>query len=275
MRVADALAQARSHAVESLDAQLLLAHLMKVGRTWLIAHDDAPLDAELASHWASWLERRAGRRAAGLPARAQGVPQPRASGDAGGADSAARNRAAGRLGRLRCSRRAAASARSSTSVRAAARSRWRSANRIPTPMSSPPTPATRRWRSPVAMRRAWRCRSNSSRRPGGRDCTGGASTSSSPTRPTSARAIRHSTPCATSRERRWSPGHDGLDALRAIASQAPGHLNAGGWILLEHGFDQAEPVRALLRAAGLRDIETRQDLAGHSRVTGARRFTVA
>ena len=60
MRVAAALAQARAHAIESLDAQLLLAHLMKVGRTWLIAHDDAPLDAELALHWGSWLERRAG-----------------------------------------------------------------------------------------------------------------------------------------------------------------------------------------------------------------------
>lgn len=67
-----------------------------------------------------------------------------------------------------------------------------------------------------------------------------------------------------------SPGADGLAALRAIAAQAGAHLERGGWLLLEHGFDQGEPVRALLRAAGLRRVETRRDLAGLERVSGAR-----
>ncbi|WP_199873412.1 peptide chain release factor N(5)-glutamine methyltransferase [Ideonella sp. A 288] len=65
-------------------------------------------------------------------------------------------------------------------------------------------------------------------------------------------------------------GPDGLDALRAIVAGAPAHLEAGGWLLLEHGFDQAPAVRALLHAGGLDDIATRCDLAGHDRCTGGR-----
>jgi len=65
-------------------------------------------------------------------------------------------------------------------------------------------------------------------------------------------------------------GEDGLVALREIVSGAPAHLTPGGWLLLEHGFDQAGDVRALLGAAGLEMIETRADLAGHPRATGGR-----
>jgi release factor glutamine methyltransferase len=68
-----------------------------------------------------------------------------------------------------------------------------------------------------------------------------------------------------------TPGGDGLAALRAIVDGAVPHLGARGWLLLEHGFDQAEAVRALLAAAGTDAIETRSDLAGHPRATGARR----
>lgn len=65
-------------------------------------------------------------------------------------------------------------------------------------------------------------------------------------------------------------GADGLDALRHIAAGAAQHLRPGGWLLLEHGFDQAEAVSALLRAHGLNDVQTRHDLAGQPRCTGAR-----
>ena len=65
-------------------------------------------------------------------------------------------------------------------------------------------------------------------------------------------------------------GPDGLDALRAIARDAPRCLRPGGWIALEHGLDQGAAVRALLDAAGLQGTETRRDLAGHERVTLAR-----
>jgi release factor glutamine methyltransferase len=63
---------------------------------------------------------------------------------------------------------------------------------------------------------------------------------------------------------------DGLGLLRAIISQAPGQLFAGGWLLLEHGYDQGESVSALLAAAGLVDVFTERDLAGLPRVSGAR-----
>jgi len=63
-------------------------------------------------------------------------------------------------------------------------------------------------------------------------------------------------------------GADGLDEIRRIAVQAPDHLVTGGVLLLEHGFDQGEPVRTLLQQAGFTDVQTRRDLAGLDRVSG-------
>lgn len=66
-------------------------------------------------------------------------------------------------------------------------------------------------------------------------------------------------------------GADGLDDLRRIVAAAPAHLKPGAWLLLEHGWDQAGAVRALLAGAGLREAQSRQDLAGIERCSGARR----
>lgn len=66
-----------------------------------------------------------------------------------------------------------------------------------------------------------------------------------------------------------SPGGDGLDAIRAIVAGAPARLCPGAWLLLEHGFDQADQVRELLRARGFTQPRTRHDLAGRPRCTGA------
>lgn len=65
-------------------------------------------------------------------------------------------------------------------------------------------------------------------------------------------------------------GPDGLDALRLICAQAPGYLQPGGWLVVEHGFDQAQAVRELMRQAGLEQICSLRDLAGHERVTEGR-----
>lgn len=65
-------------------------------------------------------------------------------------------------------------------------------------------------------------------------------------------------------------GADGLDALRTLCAQAPAHLHGGGWLLLEHGHDQAATVRRLLRAAGLQQVQSRPDLAGVMRCSGGR-----
>lgn len=66
-------------------------------------------------------------------------------------------------------------------------------------------------------------------------------------------------------------GSDGLDDIRLIVAQAGDHLEPGGWLLLEHGFDQAEAVRSLLRAAGFTAVESRRDLGGHGRVSFGQR----
>lgn len=77
--------------------------------------------------------------------------------------------------------------------------------------------------------------------------------------------LRHEPPSAL------ASGADGLDALRAIVAGAPGHLEPGGWLLLEHGHDQGPAVRALLSDAGFVDVATVPDLEGRDRVGLGRR----
>ena len=62
-------------------------------------------------------------------------------------------------------------------------------------------------------------------------------------------------------------GMDGLNDLRDIVAAAPAHLQAGGWLLLEHGYDQAPAVAGLLTEAGFADVGHAADLAGITRVT--------
>ena len=62
-------------------------------------------------------------------------------------------------------------------------------------------------------------------------------------------------------------GNDGLDDLRLIIAQAPQHLLPGGWLLLEHGYDQAAAVRELLARQAFERIESRVDLGGHERIS--------
>lgn len=62
-------------------------------------------------------------------------------------------------------------------------------------------------------------------------------------------------------------GHDGLDDLRTIIAQAPDHLETGGWLMLEHGYDQADAVRDLLQTQGFTEVHSRQDLGGHERIS--------
>ncbi len=64
-----------------------------------------------------------------------------------------------------------------------------------------------------------------------------------------------------------SSGVDGLDDLREIIGSARNHLKPGGWLLVEHGFDQARPVTELMCRAGFNACETFEDLSGNDRVT--------
>ena len=61
---------------------------------------------------------------------------------------------------------------------------------------------------------------------------------------------------------------DGLSALRAIIAGAPRHLIGGGWLLMEHGYDQAVAVRTMLTGQGFGAVQSWADLAGIERVTG-------
>lgn len=63
-------------------------------------------------------------------------------------------------------------------------------------------------------------------------------------------------------------GPDGLDDIRTLVSTAPAALNPDGWLLLEHGHDQAGAVRTLLLSAGFTQVGSRTDLAGIERCSG-------
>ncbi len=66
-------------------------------------------------------------------------------------------------------------------------------------------------------------------------------------------------------------GPDGLDAIREIGAGAPAHLADDGWLLVEHGWEQGQAVRALMRAAGLSTVATHRDLEARERVTSGRK----
>jgi len=76
--------------------------------------------------------------------------------------------------------------------------------------------------------------------------------------------------------RRYEPpealfsGPTGLEALQAIAADAPAHLRPGGWLIVEHGDTQGEAVRGLFVTAGFRDVQTFRDLGGRERCTEGR-----
>jgi release factor glutamine methyltransferase len=66
-------------------------------------------------------------------------------------------------------------------------------------------------------------------------------------------------------------GPDGLDCLRVVIEGAPAHLRSGGWLLVEHGFDQAAAVAQMFASRHFQDITTVADLGGQPRVTLGRR----
>jgi release factor glutamine methyltransferase len=276
--VAAALAQARARGVDRLDAQLMLASILGVGRSALIAHEDRPLVFEAEQRWAGWLERRAtgeplaylvgAKEFHGLelevnaavlvprpetellvdwalellaPAPGAGSPEgPRAPsvldlGTGSGAIALA-------LKRARPTLAVSASDVSAEALAVARRNAARLGLAIELVASS--------WWQGLAQRRF--------------DLVVANPPYIAADDPHLA-ALRHEPRTAL------TPGGDGLDAIRAIAGDAPAHLHRAGWLLVEHGFDQAAAVRALFEGAGLADVATRTDLAGHERATAGRR----
>lgn len=65
-----------------------------------------------------------------------------------------------------------------------------------------------------------------------------------------------------------TPGKDSLKAIRDICSQVPGHLDQGGWLIMEHGASQGDGVRRALEEFGFVQNQTLRDLSGQNRITG-------
>ena len=271
VRAAEALAAARGQGLDRLDAQLLLARVLQRPREWLIAHDDAPLSAGQQQRFAADCARRAAgeplayllgeREFHGLMLQvgpAVLVPRPDTEtlvdwalellADAPGTAPAMADLGTGSgaialaLKHARPDARVCAVEISPAALAVARANGQRLGLDVQWLAGS--------WWQPLQDRRFDLVSSNPPYIAAG-----------DPHLP----ALRHEPLQAL------SPGGDGLSDLRHIVQAAPLHLQPGGWLLLEHGHDQAEAVRALLLQAGLTQVTTRRDLAGRPRCSGGRR----
>jgi len=271
-RIAELLAQARAAGVDRLDAQLLLARLLDQSRTWLLAHDDATLAPTQLAAWTHQLARRAAgeplayllgeKEFRGLLLRVDPnvlVPRPETEILVDWAlellDGPLRERSPPRVVDLGTGSGAVAIAVKqacpaavvgATDASAAALEVAQvNAHRLGVSIAFAPGS----WWDAVADPRLDLVLSNPPYVAG-----------DDPHLP----ALRHEPLAAL------TPGGDGLAALRQIIGGAPAHLVPGGWLLVEHGHDQADAVQALLRAHGFSQIATRADLAGLPRCSGGR-----
>jgi release factor glutamine methyltransferase len=270
VNVAVALAQARALGLARLDAQLLLSRAVQRPRAWLIAHDDAPLSAEQQQRFVTDCRRRADgeplayllgeREFHGLMLRVSPavlVPRPDTEtlvdwglellataeaeapavadlGTGSGAIALAvkRSHPAARVCAVELSPEALQIARVNAE-RLQLEVQWLAGS----------------WWQPLDGRRFDLVLSNPPYVAGGDPHLA---------------ALRHEPLQAL------SDGGDGLSDLRAIVADAPAHLTGCGWLLLEHGHDQAEAVREMLLDRGFEHVTTRHDLAGRPRCTGGR-----
>lgn len=269
MNVAQALAEARARGLDRLEAQLLLGALLGVERGWLISHDDAPLSPEQTARFADWLAQRledmplayliGSKEFHGLTLRVDAhtlVPRPDTE--------VLVDWALELLPGLGEAPRTVDLGTGSGAIALAIKHRHPAASVSAVDLSSGAlamaTANARRlaldleflagdWWQPLAGRRFELIVSNPPYIAG-----------DDPHLP----ALRHEPLSAL------TPGTDGLAALRILVEGAPQHLQPGGWLLLEHGYDQAEPVARLLAERGFVDLACRQDLGGQPRVSGGR-----
>lgn len=267
--VAEALQQARTAGLDRLDAQLIVCTVLGVPRSWVLAHDADPLPAEHLPRLLDWLR----RRAAGEPfAYLQGekeffglllrvtpdtlIPrpdtetlvhwalellppdQPRGVADLGTGSGAialaiASQRPQAQVTAVDFSAGALAVALGNAERHALGNVRGLQGS----------------WFEPLAGQRFDLIASNP---------------------PYIAEGDHHLAALRHEPRTALTAGPDGLDDLRLITRQAPAHLRPGGWLLLEHGHDQAPQVQQLLLESGFTEVGTRFDLAGNPRCTGGR-----
>lgn len=266
--VADALAEAKAAGIDRLDAHLLLAHVLARPRTWLLAHDDSLLDAARCATFRGLLMRRvAGEPVAylvgekefhGLTLRVDPdvlVPRPDTEVLVDWAIELLSGAAQPRVIDL---------GTGSGAIALAVKHACPGASVLATDISGTALTVARsnaaRLGLDVAMQQgAWWHGLDGQRFElvlGNPPYIAGGDPHLA--------ALQHEPALAL------TPGGDGLGALREIVAGAPHHLAPGGWLLLEHGHDQADAVQALLHTQGFADVETRRDLAGQPRCTGGR-----
>lgn len=263
-----ALAEARGSGVARLDAQLLLAHLLGVGRAWLVAHDDAPL-SDAQQHDYRALCRRAadgepvayllgerefhGLRLAVGPAVL--VPRP----DTETLVDWALERLAGTTDPTVLDLGTGSGAIALAIAHRAPRARVTAVDIDPAALAIARRNGTAlglamewlegRWYAPVAGRRFGLIVANPP-----------YLADDDPHLPGLRHEPRHA----------LVAGDGGLADLAEIAAGAPAHLAPGGELLVEHGWEQADAVQALLHRHGFDGVETRRDIEGRPRCTGGR-----
>jgi release factor glutamine methyltransferase len=266
MRIAEWLQAARAAGVARLDAQCLLAHHLQRPRSWVLAHEDEPLEpAALAAADAALQQRAGGLPLAYLTGEREFhglalavtpdvlVPRPETEGLVDWALELAPKAAPARLADLGTGSGAVALA----FKRRMPHFEVLASDFSPAALAVASTNALRlgldvqwlqgHWWAPFRGQRFGLVVSNP---PYLNDDDHHLE------------ALRHEPRSAL------AAGSDGLNALRDIVAGAGAHLAPAGWLLLEHGHEQAESVRDLLRGAGFEQVQTRPDLAGHPRCSG-------
>lgn len=271
-RIRDALDGARRQGLARLDAQLLLAHALARPRAWLLAHDDAPLAPALARRYAADCVRRAqGVPLAyltgesefhGLPlviSPAVLVPRPETELLVEWALEMLAGPLAARAAPAVVDLGTGSGALALAVARACPRARVAAVD-----LSAEALAVARHNGAALGLSVDWRL--GSWWQP-----LGAARFDLALSNPPYVAegdphlaALRHEPASAL------LAGPQGLDALRAIVAGAAGHLQPGGWLLFEHGHDQAGPLQALMRQHGFVEAQTRCDLAALPRCTGAR-----
>ena len=268
--VAQALGQARAMGVDRLDAQLILGRILAQSRSWVIAHDDAALDPLQAEAIRAALTRRAAgepvayvlgeKEFHGLLLQVDAhvlVPRPDTellvdwalellSGMPANPRVVDLGTGSGAIALAVKHRHPEAAVLATDTSVAALEVARANARRLGLDVAF----AQGSWWAGLADRRFDLVLSNPPYIAGGDPHLA---------------ALRHEPALAL------TPGGDGLDALRDIVANAAPHMAPGAWLLLEHGYDQADAVGALLREHGFEGVATHRDLGGQPRCTGAHR----
>ncbi|RTL29187.1 MAG: peptide chain release factor N(5)-glutamine methyltransferase [Burkholderiales bacterium] len=269
LTVHQALRQARAQGVERLDTQLLLCAALQQSRTWLLAHDTDPLSPEQQARFEGWLERRvAGEPLAyilgdkeffGLTLSVSPdvlIPRPDTETLVDWALSLIPDShpdrpftvldlgtGSGAIALAIQHQRPQAQVSAVDASEAALRVAQANARQLNLPVRF----HHGSWLAPVAGQRFDLIVSNP---------------------PYIAEGDPHLAALGHEPRQALTAGPDGLDDLRAIILAAPTHLNPGGWLLLEHGYDQSVAVSQLLRDSAFANVSTRFDLGGQPRCTG-------